>query len=123
MSATQIFGYKGYSISNYIIRPLVKDYTHLLSQSDWKTRGFCRQIEDIKMSQIKESVALKRAVWSSSSRMMMNGKQDLTSETIEGSSLSLQGIDDIHGSDSLPLGMFSVGDGISDDVTYTEHAK
>ena len=68
------------------------------------------------MSQISEGVALKRAVWSSESRMMMNGKQDLTSKTIEGSSLSLQGIDDIHGSDSLPLGVLSVGDGISDDI-------
>jgi hypothetical protein len=30
--------------------------------------------------------------------------------------LSLQSIDNIHGSDSLPLGMFSVGDSITDDV-------
>ena len=30
--------------------------------------------------------------------------------------MSLQGIDHIHGSDSLPLGVFSVGDSISDDI-------
>ena len=30
--------------------------------------------------------------------------------------MSLQGIDHIHGSDSLPLGMFSVGDSIPDDI-------
>jgi len=30
--------------------------------------------------------------------------------------LSFEGIDDVHGSDGLPLGVFSVGDGISDDV-------
>jgi len=30
--------------------------------------------------------------------------------------LAFEGIDDIHGGDSLPLGMFSVGDSITDDV-------
>ena len=40
----------------------------------------------------------------------------LTTETIEGSALSLQSIDDVHSSDGLSLGMLSVGDGISDDV-------
>ena len=40
----------------------------------------------------------------------------LTSESVEGSVLSLKSIDDIHSCDDLPLGMFSVGDGISDDV-------
>jgi len=30
--------------------------------------------------------------------------------------LSLEGVDDIHSSDSLPLGVFSVCDGIPDDV-------
>jgi hypothetical protein len=41
---------------------------------------------------------------------------DLTSESVEGTSLPLEGIDDIHGGDSLPLGVFGVGDGITDDV-------
>jgi hypothetical protein len=40
----------------------------------------------------------------------------LTTESIEGSALSLEGIDNIHGSDSLPLGVFSVGDSITDDI-------
>ena len=40
----------------------------------------------------------------------------LTTETIEGSALSLQSIDDIHSGDSLSLGVLSVSDGISDDV-------
>ena len=43
-------------------------------------------------------------------------RADLTSESIEGTSLPLEGIDDIHSGDSLPLGMFSVGDGITDDI-------
>ena len=30
--------------------------------------------------------------------------------------MPLEGIDDIHSGDSLPLGMFGVGDGITDDV-------
>ena len=43
-------------------------------------------------------------------------RADLTSESVEGTSLPLEGIDDIHGGDSLPLGVFGVGDGITDDV-------
>ena len=42
--------------------------------------------------------------------------ENLTSESVEGTSLPLEGIDDIHSGDSLPLGVFSVGDGITDDV-------
>ena len=41
---------------------------------------------------------------------------DLTSESVEGTSLPLEGIDDIHSGDSLPLGVFGIGDGITDDV-------
>ena len=40
----------------------------------------------------------------------------LTSESVQGASLPLEGIDNIHGSDGLPLGVFGVGDGIPDDV-------
>ena len=40
----------------------------------------------------------------------------LTSESVEGAALTLQSIDDVHGSDGLSLGVLSVGDGISDDV-------
>ena len=39
---------------------------------------------------------------------------DLCTETVEGSSLSLEGIDDVHGSDGLSLGVFSVCGGVSD---------
>ena len=42
--------------------------------------------------------------------------EDLSSESVEGTSLPLEGIDDIHSGDSLPLGVFGVGDGITDDV-------
>ena len=40
----------------------------------------------------------------------------LTSESVQGAALPLEGIDNIHGGDGLPLGVFSVGDGITDDV-------
>ena len=48
----------------------------------------------------------------------------LTSESIEGTSLPLEGIDDIHGGDSLPLGVFGVGDSIPDDILeeHLEHS-
>jgi len=43
-------------------------------------------------------------------------KTHLTAETVQGSALSLQRIDDVHGGDSLSLGVFSVCDSISDHV-------
>jgi len=39
-----------------------------------------------------------------------------SSESVKGSSLSLESIDDVEGSDGLSLGVLSVGDWISDDV-------
>ena len=41
---------------------------------------------------------------------------DLASETIQSPTLTLKGIHNIHSSDSLPLGVLSVGDGIADDI-------
>jgi len=46
----------------------------------------------------------------------------LTAESVQGAALPLEGIDYIHGSDSLPLGMFSVGDSIPDDILQ-EHLQ
>ena len=40
----------------------------------------------------------------------------LTSETVKGSALSLQSVDDVKSSDSLSSGVLGVGDGISDDI-------
>jgi hypothetical protein len=47
---------------------------------------------------------------------------DLTSEAVEGSSLAFQGVDDIHGGDGLSLGVFSIGDGITNNV-FKEHLQ
>ena len=40
----------------------------------------------------------------------------LASKAIQSASLPLEGIDNIHGGDSLPLGVLSVGDSIADDI-------
>ena len=43
-------------------------------------------------------------------------EMSLTSESVQSAALPLEGIDNIHGSDGLPLGVFGVGDSIPDDV-------
>jgi hypothetical protein len=43
-------------------------------------------------------------------------KRGLTAEAIQGPALALKGVDDVHGSDGLALGVLSVGDGIANDV-------
>ena len=40
----------------------------------------------------------------------------LTTETVQGAALPLQGVDDIQRGDGLALGVLSVGDGITDDT-------
>ena len=40
----------------------------------------------------------------------------LTAKAVKGAALPLQSIDHIHGSDSLPLGVLSVGDSIPDHI-------
>jgi hypothetical protein len=40
----------------------------------------------------------------------------LTSETVEGLSLTLQGIDNVHGGDSLTTSVLSVGNRVPDDI-------
>ena len=42
--------------------------------------------------------------------------RNLTSESVESTSLSLESVDDVKSSDSLSSGVLGVGDGISDDV-------
>jgi hypothetical protein len=46
----------------------------------------------------------------------------LTSETVQGTALAFQSVDDVHGGDCLSLGVFSVGDGITNDV-FKEHLQ
>ena len=46
----------------------------------------------------------------------------LTTKAVEGAALAFEGVDDVHGSDGLPLGVFGVGDGVADDV-LKEHLE
>jgi hypothetical protein len=39
----------------------------------------------------------------------------LTSESVKGTSLALEGVDNVEGSDGLALGVLGVGDGVTDD--------
>ena len=43
-------------------------------------------------------------------------KASLAAEAVQGLSLTLQSIDNVHGGDGLPLGVLGVGDCISDDI-------
>ena len=47
---------------------------------------------------------------------LVDVQMSLTSESVQGASLPLESIDNIHGSDGLPLGVFGVGDSIPDDI-------
>ena len=40
----------------------------------------------------------------------------LSTESVEGASLTFKSVDDVQSSDSLSLGVFSVSDSVSDDV-------
>jgi hypothetical protein len=48
----------------------------------------------------------------------------LAAEAVEGASLPLESVDDVHGGDGLPLGVLGVGDGVTDHVLkeHLEHA-
>jgi hypothetical protein len=48
----------------------------------------------------------------------------LAAEAVEGASLPLEGVDDVHGGDGLPLGVLGVGDGVTDHVLqeHLQHA-
>ena len=41
---------------------------------------------------------------------------NLTAESVEGTSLALEGVDNVHGGDGLPLGVLGVCHGITDDI-------
>ena len=43
-------------------------------------------------------------------------KAGLSSETVESTALPLECVDDVHSGHGLPLGVFGVGNGVTDDV-------
>jgi len=52
-------------------------------------------------------------------------QEELTTESVQSAALTLEGIHNVHGSDSLALGVFGVGDGIPDHVLqeHLEHTS
>ena len=50
---------------------------------------------------------------------------NLSTESVQGTSLTFQSVDDVHGGDGLPLGVLGVGDSITDDVLkeYLQHTS
>ena len=49
-------------------------------------------------------------------------KSCLAAEPVEGASLALERVDDVHGSDGLPAGVLGVGDRVTDHV-LEEHLE
>ena len=88
------------SKSKYIKLTHFGDHLLLETISSFKNELFC-----------KDMGALKRAVYKKLGELT-----DLTTESVEGTSLTFEGVDDIHGGDSLPLGVLRVGDSITDDI-------
>ena len=60
-----------------------------------------------------ELVAFRKAVFE---KNKTEKGERLTAEPVEGTSLTLQSVDDVHGSDGLSLGVLGVGDSITDDI-------
>ena len=48
--------------------------------------------------------------------MKARERKRLTTETVQGAALSLEGIDNVEGGDGLALGVFGVGDCVTDDT-------
>jgi hypothetical protein len=48
--------------------------------------------------------------------LMRLGVMRLTTKTVQGPALALEGVDDVEGGDGLALGVLSVGDGVTDDT-------
>jgi len=66
-------------------------------------------------------LALKRAVELGAVVVVGQGT-GLTSESVQGAALALEGVDHVHGGHSLPLGVLCVGDCVTDDILQ-EHLK
>ena len=61
-------------------------------------------------------LALRRAV------LLESEIRNLAAEAVEGTALTFQSVDDVHGGDGLSLGVLGVGDGVADDV-LEEHLQ
>ena len=50
------------------------------------------------------------------SLLLLTKRSCLTAESVQGTSLAFEGVDNVHGGHCLPLGVLGVGDGITDDI-------
>ncbi|GMS94099.1 hypothetical protein PENTCL1PPCAC_16276, partial [Pristionchus entomophagus] len=60
--------------------------------------------------------------WFCTRREHSSRLEDLSTESVEGAALTLKSVDDVHGGDSLSLGVLAVGDGVTDHV-LKEHLE
>lgn len=81
-------------------QPITKEQHHCTSDHESSIPGF-----------VTEAIKRSREVVGDAGRMTC-----LTTETIQCAALALQGVDNIEGGDGLALGVFCVGDGVTDDT-------
>jgi len=87
---------------------------------DFRKSGFV-YIE--KMKRETYHVAMVHLISQSTQHKYYNREtMGLTTESVKGLSLTLEGVDNVHGSNSLTASMLGVGDGITDDV-FKEYLK
>ena len=126
---TQIHTYKNTNINTYInahrshehAQHTYHAYTHISCKHTihTKTHNHTKHTHTHKFKCLKKSFYFVmscgpkqvRFVWGIGGEVPYD--ESLTSESVEGTSLAFKSIDDIHGGDSLPLGMLGVGDGIT----------
>ena len=79
------------------------------------------------LSYMNENVDLKRSGFASNTLhvfCLLWWSGHLTAKAVEGTALTFEGVDNVHGGDCFAFGMFGVGDSIPDDVLeeYLEDA-
>lgn len=66
--------------------------------------------------QKQQNASILHARFPQSTSVEVKSRSRLTTETVQGTALALEGVDDVKGGDGLALGVLSVGDGVTDDT-------
>lgn len=66
--------------------------------------------------QKQQNASILHARFPQSTCVEVKSRSRLTTETVQGTALALEGVDDVKGGDGLALGVLSVGDGVTDDT-------
>ncbi|GMT16723.1 hypothetical protein PFISCL1PPCAC_8020 [Pristionchus fissidentatus] len=77
---------------------------------------------DLTESDGSGAVTVGQGRWVLVCTRMSSGVGFLSTESVEGAALALEGVDDVHGGDGLSLGVLAVGDGVTDHV-LKEHLE